>query len=71
MPSRRRAPWFALTVLSAGACAHSGGGGSYGAAGRGSVAPPLRVVTPARIVALPDASASLVEHDPDGSTRFI
>ncbi|MCC6662164.1 MAG: hypothetical protein IT375_00405 [Polyangiaceae bacterium] len=71
MPSRRRAPWFALTVLSAGACAHSGGGGSYGAAGRGSVAPPLRVVTPARIVALPDASASLVEHDPDGATRFI
>lgn len=33
--------------------------------------PPVRVVTPARVVALPDASASLVENDPDGTTRFI
>ena len=67
----RRAPLSAFFALLAAACAHSGSAGSDAAAGRGSVAPPLGVVTPARIVALPDASASLVEHDPDGSTRFI
>ncbi|MBE7482795.1 MAG: hypothetical protein HS104_22815 [Polyangiaceae bacterium] len=60
-----------VLALAGGACAHASGGGSDAPLGKGSVAPPLKVVTPARIVALPDASASLVEKDPDGSTRFI
>lgn len=60
-----------VLALWGGACAHSSGTGTEAARAKGSVAPPLKVVTPARIVALPDASASLVENDPDGTTRFI
>jgi len=68
--ARRGFPALLLWAFAGGACqATQSGTGSE--AVRGSVSPPMRVVTPARIVALPDTTASLVENDPDGSTRFI
>jgi hypothetical protein len=71
MPRHRLLLALALAPIAVAACGAGGGAGAARVGGQGSVAPIPKVVTPARIVALPDASAALVETDPDGTTRFI
>jgi hypothetical protein len=68
---RRSLSSAALVLLAAQACGPSireprRSPVSFG----GDVSAP-KVVTPARIVAVPDGAATFVETDPDGATRFI
>lgn len=68
----RRSLLVALAVL-AGAlgCGHEASSGAERGSKARDVVRLAKLPTPARLVALPDSSASLTEQDPDGSVRFI
>jgi hypothetical protein len=71
MTFARALPVLALGALAAVACARTSATPGPEVAGGHKKALLAKIVSPARVVALPDAGASFIKTDPDGTTRFI